>query len=58
MAGQILKLTFHKNTFGPKPKPVIVVLGEFGFVIVAVPETRTQSPVPTEGGIADSVLED
>ena len=37
----------HAKTFVPKPNPVIVVVGESEFVIVPIPETNVQAPVPT-----------
>lgn len=39
----------HENIFGPKPKPVILVLGNVGFEIVPLPETKVHKPVPVEG---------
>src|SRR5690606_16734256 len=36
----------------PTGTPVIVVVGEVGFVIVAVPDTTVQAPVPTTGVLA------
>ncbi len=41
------------NTFVPKPKPVIVVFGNVGLVIVPKPETKVHNPVPTVGVFAD-----
>jgi hypothetical protein len=37
----------HAKTFVPKPKPVILVVGERELVIVPLPETKVQAPVPT-----------
>ena len=39
----------HANTFGPTPRPVIVVLFNKGFVIVPLPETNDHCPVPLTG---------
>ena len=41
----------------PAVKPVTVVEAEFGFVIVAEPETMLQTPVPIVGEFAESVAE-
>ena len=35
------------KTFTPKPNPVIEVVGERELVIVPLPETNVQTPVPT-----------
>src|SRR5580765_4358819 len=43
---------FHLRTFAPVPKPVIVVVGLVGVVIVPLPLTNVQSPVPTTGVFA------
>ena len=40
------------NTLFPKPKPVILVVGDNEFVIVPIPETKVQAPVPTTGALA------
>lgn len=38
----------HLNvTLAPTVKPVMVVVSEFGVVIVAVPDTTVHAPVPT-----------
>ena len=37
------------KTFVPKPSPVMFVLGRLGFVIVPLPETKVQIPVPVAG---------
>ena len=42
----------HAKTFVPKPKPVIDVVGESEFVIVPIPETKVQTPVPTVAVLA------
>jgi hypothetical protein len=36
----------HAKTLVPDPKPVILVVGESEFVIVPLPETKVQAPVP------------
>lgn len=36
----------HAKTFTPRPKPEIVVVGDKEFVIVPLPETKVQAPVP------------
>ena len=36
----------------PKPKPVIDVVGESELVIVPMPETKVQTPVPTVAVLA------
>jgi len=46
----------HSKTFVPKAKPVIVVFGEVGEVIVPLPETNTHKPVPTAGVLAAIVV--
>ena len=42
----------HANTVFPKPKPVMLVVGESEFVIVPLPETSVHTPVPTTGVLA------
>ena len=42
--------------FVPKAKPVIVVLGRVGFVIVPEPETKVHKPVPTVAVFAAIVV--
>ena len=37
----------HAKTLFPIPKPVIAVMGESEFVIIPLPETKVQAPVPT-----------
>ena len=37
----------HSKTFTPKPKPVILVVGESELVIVPLPEIKVQTPEPT-----------
>ena len=46
----------HSKIFVPKPKPVIVVFGEVGLVIVPLPETKVHNPVPTVGVLAVMVV--
>jgi hypothetical protein len=41
--------TLHCNILIPNPKLVAVVVGEFGAVIVPIPEAILQVPVPTAG---------
>ena len=40
------------KTLFPNPKPVIEVVGESELVIVPLPETKVQAPVPTNGKFA------
>ncbi len=40
-------LTVHLKTDVPSAKPVMVVLFKVGVVILPVPETKVQDPVPT-----------
>jgi hypothetical protein len=42
----------HAKTFVPKPKPVILVVGDNELVIVPDPETKVQIPVPTVATLA------
>ena len=42
----------HAKTFVPKPNPVMEVVGESEFVIVPVPETKVQAPIPTVAVLA------
>lgn len=42
----------HLKTFAPIPKPVIVVAGLVGLVIVPLPEIRVHDPVPMAGVLA------
>jgi hypothetical protein len=42
----------HLKIFVPNPKPVMLVVGESEFVIVPLPETKVQAPVPTTGVLA------
>lgn len=39
----------HSNTFGPTPNPVTPDVGDPGVVIVPVPLTSVQVPVPVVG---------
>ena len=40
------------KTFVPNPNPVIEVVGDREFVIIPVPETKVQTPVPTVAVLA------
>ncbi len=42
----------HAKTLFPNPKPVMDVVGESEFVIIPVPDTNVQAPVPTKGKFA------
>mgnify|MGYP001576230106 CR=1 FL=1 len=42
----------HAKTLIPNPKPVMLVVGESELVIVPLPETKVQTPVPTAGKFA------
>ena len=44
------------KTFVPNPNPVILVLGEFGLIIVPLPEISVHNPVPTAGEFADMMV--
>ena len=46
----------HAKTLLPNPKPVIVVFGKVGFVIVPEPETKVHKPVPTKAVLAFIVV--
>ena len=46
----------QRNSFIPILKPVIVVVGKVGFVIIPVPETIVHKPVPTIGVLAFKVV--
>ena len=46
----------HTKVFNPSPKPVIVVFGEVGFVIVPDPAMIVHKPVPTVGVFADMIV--
>jgi hypothetical protein len=46
-AGQGKFVILHRKTFGPVPRPVTVVFGRRGFVIVPLPEINVHEPVPT-----------
>ncbi len=45
----------HLKTFGPTPKPVIVVIGDTEFVIVPAPEIKVQVPTPIAAAFAAMV---
>ena len=42
----------HAKTLFPNPNPVMDVVGESEFVIVPIPETKVQTPVPTVAVLA------
>ena len=44
------------NTLLPKPNPVIPEVGDNEFVIIPVPETKVQAPVPTVATLAFIVV--
>ncbi len=44
------------KTLFPSPKPVMDVVGESELVIIPVPDTNVQAPVPTTAGFADIVV--
>jgi hypothetical protein len=44
-----LEMVQRKVTDVPGVKPLIVLVGEFGLLIIALPETIVQRPVPTSG---------
>ena len=48
----------HWNTFAPSARPVIEEVGDDGEVIVPVPLTSVQVPVPVAGAFAASVVLD
>ena len=50
-----LAIVHRKVALVPAAKPVMVVEGEEGDVMVAVPVTRDQVPVPTAGLLAAMV---
>lgn len=54
MHGELLIV--HAKTFTPDPKPVIDVVGESELVIVPLPETNVQTPVPTIAVLAFIVV--
>lgn len=39
----------HSSVFNPSPKPVMVLVGEFGFDIVPLPAITDQVPIPVVG---------
>ena len=47
----------HLNVFAPTPKTVSPEVGEFGVVIVPVPEINVHNPVPTPGAFPAKVVE-
>lgn len=55
--GQAALVIVHAKTLLPKPRPVMVVVGEVADVIAPVPETNVQLPVPTAGVFPFSVVE-
>jgi hypothetical protein len=55
--GQGALLIVHMNTFAPTPRPVTVDVGDPGVVMVPVPLTSVQVPVPTVGAFPASVAE-
>ena len=44
--------TVQAKILVPNPKPLIVVFGSVGLVIVPLPETKVQTPVPISGKFA------
>ena len=46
----------HAKTLFPNPNPVIDVVGESELVIVPLPETKVQTPVPTTAVFAFIVV--
>ena len=42
----------HAKTLVPKPKPVILVVGDNELVIVPEPDTNVHAPVPTIAALA------
>jgi hypothetical protein len=51
-AGQLPLVIVQLNVLGPIPRLVIVVVALLGDVIVPVPETTAQVPVPASGTLA------
>ncbi len=51
-AAQGLFEMVQANTLLPKPKPVILVVGNKEFVIVPLPEINVQAPLPMPGKLA------
>lgn len=45
----------HWKTFGPRPKPVMDVVGESELVIVPEPDTNDHVPIPVVGVLAAMV---
>ena len=50
-------LIVHSNTFAPTPNPVTPLFGFDGVVIVPLPLTNVQTPVPTIGVFPDNVAD-
>jgi hypothetical protein len=48
-------LIVHLNVFAPRPNPVTPDVGLVGVVIVAVPDTTVQAPVPLVGVLPANV---
>jgi hypothetical protein len=48
----------HRKTLAPVPRPVNVVLGSVGFVMVPLPEIKVHEPVPTAGVLPVNVAPD
>jgi hypothetical protein len=46
----------HWKIFVPNPRPVIEVVGDNELVIVPLPETKVQAPVPTIAALAFIVV--
>ncbi len=58
-AEQVPLVTVHFNvTLVPATTPVMVVVGEFRSVMVAVPLTTVHTPVPTDGALCVMVKVD
>jgi hypothetical protein len=56
-AAQVPLLVVQRRTLAPKPRPVTAEAGLADVVMIAVPETTVQFPVPVVGVLAASVLE-
>jgi hypothetical protein len=56
-AAQVPLLIVQRKTLAPNPKPVTVEAWLVGVVMVAVPETTVQLPVPVVGMLAASTVE-
>ena len=46
----------HAKTFVPKPNPVMLVLGNKGFVIVPLPDINVHEPVPDVAVLAAIIV--